>query len=100
MDFRGGNGFREGKLRVFDHYTAEQGDEENAEGSADHHESDALPVVVGAESGPHSADDEGRDGESGTGGDGFSDGTDGSRHVFFQQAAFDEFEQRHADYGS
>ncbi len=97
VNFRGGDRFGEGKLRVFDHDAAEQRDKEYAEQAADHHERDRLPVVFHPEARPEARKHKGRYRETGAGGNGFADGSDRAGHVFFQQRSLHEPQQRHAD---
>ena len=65
VDFRGGDGLRKRKFRVFHHDAAEKRDEKNPQRAADHHERDGGPVFIAGQTRPQSRHHEGGDGEDG-----------------------------------
>jgi len=100
MDFGSGDGFGEGKIVVFHHDAADEGDEEHAEDAADEHEGGGFQVAVfDVEDRPGAGNDKGGDGEDGAGGDGLADGAGGTGEVLFENGSALEAEEGHADDG-
>ena len=100
VDLRGGDRLGEGKLGVFDHHAAQQGDEQNAEHSAHQHQDRRFPVgMLKVKYRPCAGDHERWDGEDRARGHRFADRADGSRDVLLQHRALHEAQQRHADDG-
>ena len=105
VNFGGGYGFGERKLGILHHDAPQQGDEQDAQQSADDHQRHRLPVAVGAEHGiagvvaPQAGDDESGNGEDGAGGHRFADGADRAGDVFLEDRALHQAKNGHADDG-